>query len=344
MVRVRPHARWLVAGALALVVTATLTAATTAARPAASNGSIVFRRYFDNDHSTGAVFTIAPDGSGERQITRPPSGTVDDQPEWSPDGSSITFTRCQPNALCHVFTVKPDGSDLQPLGALCPDGAPETTCADEEGASFSPSSRDVALVQATGQIRSDTAGEQWIEHSTLAIVDRDGGSPRVVFRGAPYSGDLAYPVFSPDGKQLVFERIASGFTRNRDKRAIFVIDTGGTHLRRLTPWAESSGDNPDWSPNGKWIVFHTHVDEEGEATQIFLIHPDGSGRRQVTHFPESVQLGSTSFSPDGKQLVTSEGTSGGNLHVYTMRLDGTRLHRVTRSAMWDSGPAWGPGS
>ena len=343
MVRVRPHGRWLVAGALALVVTATLTT-TAAARPAASNGSIVFRRYLDNDHSTGAVFTIVPDGSGERQITRPPSGTVDDQPEWSPDGGSIAFTRCQSSALCHVFTVKPDGSDLQPLGALCPEGAHETTCADEEGASFAPSSREVALVQATGHIRSDPSGEQWIEHSTLAILDRDGSNPRVVFRGAAYGGDVAYPVFSPDGKHLVFERIASGFTANGGKHAVFVIDADGTHLRRLTPWAESSGDNPDWSPDGKWIVFHTHVDEEGEATQIFLIHPDGTGRRQVTRFPENVQLGSTSFSPDGKQLVISEGTSDGNLHVYTMRLDGTKLHRVTRSAMWDSAPAWGPGA
>ena len=147
-------------------------------------------------------------------------------------------------------------------------------------------------------------------------------------------------MFSPDGKRLVFERIASGFTANGGKHAVFVIDADGTHLRRLTPWAESSGDNPDWSPDGKWIVFHTHVDEEGEATQIFLIHPDGTGRRQVTRFPENVQLGSTSFSPDGKQLVISEGKSDGNLHVYTMRLDGTKLHRVTRSAMWDSAPAW----
>ena len=36
------------------------------------NGQIVFRRYFDPDHTKGAIFTMDPDGSHIRQITHPP--------------------------------------------------------------------------------------------------------------------------------------------------------------------------------------------------------------------------------------------------------------------------------
>jgi hypothetical protein len=38
----------------------------------ATNGQIVFRRYFDPDQTKGALFTMNPDGSHIRQITHPP--------------------------------------------------------------------------------------------------------------------------------------------------------------------------------------------------------------------------------------------------------------------------------
>src|SRR3712207_3631486 len=43
----------------------------------ATNGQIVFRRYFDPDQTKGALFTMNPDGSHIRQITHPPrAGTT----------------------------------------------------------------------------------------------------------------------------------------------------------------------------------------------------------------------------------------------------------------------------
>ena len=36
------------------------------------NGQIVFRRYFDPDHTKAALFAMNPDGSHIRQITHPP--------------------------------------------------------------------------------------------------------------------------------------------------------------------------------------------------------------------------------------------------------------------------------
>ena len=99
---------WLVA--LVVVAGAVTTADATA--PGA-NGSISFRRFFDASQETGAVFAIAADGKGERQITTPPTGGLDDQPDWAPDGSLIAFTRCAGRTLpCHVFVVAPDGTGL----------------------------------------------------------------------------------------------------------------------------------------------------------------------------------------------------------------------------------------
>src|SRR5215212_10399260 len=59
---------------------------------ATRNGQIVFRRYFDPDHTKSALFTMNPDGSHIRQITHPPKGWRDDSPVWSPDGTKSPST------------------------------------------------------------------------------------------------------------------------------------------------------------------------------------------------------------------------------------------------------------
>jgi hypothetical protein len=38
------------------------------------NGRIAFRRYLDTGHSTGAIYTIAANGTAEQQVTKPTTG------------------------------------------------------------------------------------------------------------------------------------------------------------------------------------------------------------------------------------------------------------------------------
>ena len=321
--------------ATALLVVAVGATQATATAPG-QNGEIAYRTYFDLQHSRGAVFTMGADGSGKRQVSKPPRGAVDDQPSWAPNGSLIAFTRCKPDLPCNVYVVRADGSGAQQLGKSCP------ACADDVDASFSPNSRTVVFTQSTGTVRRDSRGDTWIQHSALMVMDRDGGNRRLVFRGKPWSGDLHYATFSPDGKQLVFEWDHSGFASPPTEKAVFVVGVDGTHLRQLTPWHENSGDGPDWSPDGQWVLFHSHEGDGGPQSQYFLIHPDGTRRRQITSFPDGTHVASASFSPDGKSIVFSKGPEGGNIDVYSMSLDGTGEQRLTQSRLWESAPSWGP--
>jgi Tol biopolymer transport system component len=321
---------------------ASLIALAATADATSSNGKIAFRTYFDGQQSWGAVFTISPDGSGARQLTHPPRGTVDDQPFWAPNGSLIAFSRLPEGSLAHIWVMAPDGTGRKPVGRLCPAGATEQTCPDDSGASFSPDSRLIAFTQSTGRVKDDRFGENWIEHSALAVMNLDGGGRRVVYRGAAFSGDLQYPAFSPNGKQLVFERHVSSFAKPAGKHAVFVIGLDGSGLRRITRWSENDGDGPDWSPNGKWILFRSHVDETGPQSQYFLTRPDGRGRKQLTHFRKGTHVASASFSPNGRSIVFAKGPEGGNIDLYEMRLDGSHVRRLTRSPLWQSAPDWGP--
>jgi hypothetical protein len=74
------------------------------------NGRIAFRRFLNEDRTTGAVFTIRPNGTRERQVTIPPQGYVDRNPDISPDGKRIAFERegvdCGPDcSYDEIFVV-----------------------------------------------------------------------------------------------------------------------------------------------------------------------------------------------------------------------------------------------
>ena len=84
------------------------------------NGRIAFRRFLNEEQTWGAVFTINPDGTDERQITFPPQGYVDRNPDVSPDGRRIAFERegvdCGPDCgYDEIFVVDVDGSNLTQL-------------------------------------------------------------------------------------------------------------------------------------------------------------------------------------------------------------------------------------
>src|SRR5215213_7372056 len=97
----------------------------------AQPGSIVFRRWSDTAHTHGAIFTIAPDGTHERQLTKPTTAFSDDYPDFAADGSLIAFQQCGalPPHTCRIFTVRPDGSDLRRAGG-CRPGEPPPRCAN----------------------------------------------------------------------------------------------------------------------------------------------------------------------------------------------------------------------
>ena len=113
------HSRGIAVLAALCLVSALAMAAPASATTPGKNGRIAFKGYLDADNSTGAIFTVWPDGSRARQITFPAVGTVDDQPDWSPDGSLIAFRRCVPDTVCAIYTVRPNGTHLRRLSPPC---------------------------------------------------------------------------------------------------------------------------------------------------------------------------------------------------------------------------------
>jgi len=115
-------------------------------------------------------------------------------------------------------------------------------------------------------------------------------------------------VLSPDGKSLVFVS-----TRGTGRARLWVMDVASRRARLLTP-GEGGDFRPAWSPDGKWIAFSSdrgshagHVPGQFEKLQslaVYVIHPDGSGLRQVTR--GRGVAGSPRWSADGKRIFYYE--------------------------------------
>jgi TolB protein len=214
-------------------------------------------------------------------------------------------------------------------------------CEDGANASFLPDGRHFVYTRATGGERHFANWDQ-IEHSDIVVRDVDGGNPRVLIRSKPYAGDYNSPQFSPDGSKIVYVRANSPLSKPSLERALFVANANGRGSRRITPWSLNGGDNPDWAPNGKLIVFRSHEENEGGAqSQIYVVRPDGHGLHALTHFKPGTQVLSYSFSPDGKWITFAKTGTAGLPDVFVMRPNGKNIRPVTHSKLWDSAPDWG---
>jgi TolB protein len=191
-------------------------------------GRIAFRRYLDDAQTVGAIFTVNPDGTGEKQITHPTSG-IDDQPDWSPDGRTLAFEHCSDDAPCSVWTVPADGSS--PPAKVAVRCTLKPVC-DASGPVWTPDGR---LIVDLAQGREKTHGEvNQIERFSLELIGKRG-TQRTIFARDDWTGDAKTSTVSADGRTLVYMAWNSWKTKPANGTALYAIRIDGSHNRRLTP-------------------------------------------------------------------------------------------------------------
>jgi TolB protein len=331
--------------ALPLLVAAMLVPLAHGAEP---DGAIAYMRYrFVNKPLRSEIWVTNADGAGARKLEAVGPNVVDEQPDWSPDGTSIAFDRC-PDAgqgVCGIYAIRADGSGLTRLTPRCPPHGSLPRCVDDVSPAYSPDGRHLALVRASGPMRFGRP--RAIE---LMVGDLRLRHLRRVAWSGPYRGVPSGAAWSPDGTRLAFTNDLG--TNGRTRSALYVVNAGGGGLRRVTPFALQATDDPDWSPDGSAILFRGGPgrDIEPGGGNLYSIRSDGAGLRQLTHFPNTLGVvHSGSFSPDGQSIVfaTSYGATRrwATQHpdLFVMRADGTDMRPVTRTINWDDAPDWGPG-
>jgi hypothetical protein len=106
-----------------VTVSALLSPAIAHATTPGENGRIVFRRFLDVALNWGALFSIEPDGTVERQITHLRRKVGDDHPDVSPDGRWIVYDKKWQLREGHpgaIFRIRMNGTERKNLtGDTC---------------------------------------------------------------------------------------------------------------------------------------------------------------------------------------------------------------------------------
>lgn len=185
------------------------------------------------------------------------------------------------------------------------------------------------------------------------IVSVDVDADRISFTKLTGGGqNNAFPSVSPDGKWVVFR---SGRSGHKNLYIMNAVDGEKSGLTQLTngAWSDTMCN---WSPDGDWIAFASDRHSPGSGSfALYMIHPNGTGLRQLIHSGLAGRTNHPWFSPDGKSIVFTSDYAGvsaepiSNPHhyqpygdIFTMKLDGSELTRLTHNSYEDGTPTWGP--
>jgi Ca2+-binding RTX toxin-like protein len=125
-----------------------------------------------------------------------------------------------------------------------------------------------------------------------------------------------------------------------DQLAVIGADGSGNVL--LTSGAETAA-SPNWSPDGRRIVFVSQAREQDSQPAIELINSDGSERVRVTSVraPGFLVSVDPSWSPDGSTIAFVQWDDDSKTSdVYTMKPDGSDLTNLTRSPFSETSIDW----
>jgi Tol biopolymer transport system component len=135
------------------------------------------------------------------------------------------------------------------------------------------------------------------------------------------------------------EKIAFSSTRKGNNLEIYVMDTSGKGITRLTDESTTDG-SPNWSPDGTKIVFHSK--RSGEFN-LYIMNADGSGLFRLTD--HSWEDKDPCWSPDG-EWIAFHSYQAGRAELYMIKPDGTGLDKIetdiTNSGANSYAPNWSP--
>jgi Tol biopolymer transport system component len=172
----------------------------------------------------------------------------------------------------------------------------------------------------------------------IYVVNLDGSGLRQLTTGAGFDEN---PAFSPNGKQVVFDRhVGTG------KAHIFSVNVDGSGLRQLTNGSFNDSE-PVYMPSGKRIVFVSDRDHDvkTDRSDIFAMAPSGANQRVLIDGPRNEYEPETS--PNGKSIAFVSNRAAG-INIFVAGANGRHVHQLTHnkrdcfSGNCNLSPAWSP--
>jgi Tol biopolymer transport system component len=227
-----------------------------------------------NESTQRDIWTISMSGGEPTAVTN--DAAVDWNPVWSPDGKYLYYSSDRSGSM-NIWRIPIDEKSGKVLGEHEP-----VTTSSEQCARMSFSSDGKQMLFGTLSPRTNI---EKIPFDPVNKVVKE--NPVELTHG---SVTFVTPVPSPDGEWITFWSTGS-------REDIYVVRQDGTGLRKVTDDAFKDR-GPDWSPDGKSIIFHSN---RGGKMEVWSVRPDGSGLQRLSDVPFEIFF--PIWSPDQTRIA-----------------------------------------
>jgi hypothetical protein len=262
------------------------------------------------------ISIVRSDGTVESRITCGTQCALLAGPNWSRDGSKLSFTGRR-DFVSVLFVANRDGSDLHEVAS-----APGWTVSDHQYTTryWPEFTEDWSTDGRLVYVRATQTG------SSIETVAADGTNRTTVMASTNSAGN---PQWGLGDSMITAETGGQIYSMNPD----------GSNLHQLTS-ATAGAFNHRWSPDGKTIAFFS--DPTFDQGIISILDPLSGALRQII----VSRMRSFCWSPNSSQLsfVSLENELQGWQSIYTVNVDGTNLQRSVMPIMDmdNSASAWSP--
>jgi eukaryotic-like serine/threonine-protein kinase len=273
---------------------------------------------------TSVLLTANVDGTSVQELgqLKPPAKLQNEDPSWSPDGTTIAATGTLGTTTVAVFAFDVASGNATQIGSAwafvrkaewMPDGrsllidAVDLTVAGPTPQLWTLSYPSGAATHVTNDLNVYTGVSLSADGRVLATVQAEQSAGLEIAAVDANAWTSVTPVTSrsdgvrglalmPDGRIVYVSHATAG-------PQLWIVDRDGSNARQLT-----NGDffvgRPAVSPDGHWIYFQIATKH---GTSISRIAPDGSSLQAITHGgDEQAPL----VSPDGRSIYVTQTRSG----------------------------------
>ena len=282
---------------------------------------------YDCKHQDGYynIHVCRPDGTDDRCLTTLDNGLPHrhaGSPTWQAGGKYIAFAAEKEVHPGGSIEAIPGFGGRSDIWVMLADGSrawPLTNTGDtrDNGVIIPKFSRDGRQLSWTERVKAPKLLETraWFGDWVIKVadfIDSPSGPRLENIRTLEPKGPGFYEGygFSPDGRQIIF---CSDFNRRTalDSQIYLMDAADGGNVTCLTG-GKGYNEHASFSPDGRHIVWMTNRDNPNGGTDWWMMRPDGSDPRRLTHFnqpgfPEScpypVYACLTDWAPDGLRLL-----------------------------------------
>ena len=295
--------------------------------------AIVSRTNFDENRYDAQLVLIDTGTKAQRVLVRDRRGLS--SPRWSPDGKRLAFLAqidgksqvlalpmdfgggeavqltAAPKPVQHL-AWSPDGSRI---AYVTEDEAPKVTGPERHNKSFEIGDNDFLVTTA------QLPAHLWVTPSDgIGRAKRLTSGTWTLPKSMPPSSPSSPVNWTPDGKSIIFVKVATPYTGDSDQSSIQIIDVASGTMRGLTGRAKSESQ-PVISPDGRWVSYWYPREGNSKNVNEIYVAPFAGGEGRSVTGPLDRNVMRAIWTSDSKAMIVSS-NDGTGVGVWLQPVDG----------------------